>query len=241
MLALGLAATVIAVTTEETEASGKGKPLRYAVVGDSYSIGEGATAADAWPALLARRLTKSGIPVALVSNPSKTGWTTQDAIEHELAQFRAARPDFGTLMLGVNDWVQDVGAATFRHRLGHIMDAMRESLPNEKRLLVVNIPDFSVTPDGPNYARGRDISAGIAGFNRIIAEEAKRRGLPVVDIFPLSRKMGTDPTLVAPDGLHPSAKAYAAWEELIFPAARKLVDAIRHPERSGAQSRDPVD
>jgi len=197
--------------------------IRYAVVGDSYSIGEGATEKESWPALLARHLTKSGRPVELVSNPSRTGWTTQDAIEHELSLFRAARPDFATLMIGVNDWVQGVAPEVFRERLAHLMDEMRAVLPNQKQLLVVNIPDFSVTPDGPNYARGRDISAGLTSFNRIIAEEARRRGLNVVDIFPLSQKMRGRPELIAADGLHPSAKTYEQWEELIFPAAAALL------------------
>ena len=31
------------------------------------------------------------------------------------------------------------------------------------------------------------------------------------------------PELIAADGLHPSAKTYAMWEELIFPAARDLL------------------
>lgn len=203
------------------------RTIRYAAVGDSYSIGEGATEVESWPVLLARSLTTSGIATELVSNPSRTGWTTQDAIDHELEKFRAARPDFGTLMLGVNDWVQGVEADVFRHRLAQIINAMFESLPNDKRLLVVNIPDFSVTPDGGTYARGRDISAGLTSFNRVIAEEAKLRGLPVVDIFPLSKKMGTDHSLVAADGLHPSAKAYAEWEKLIFPAARKMLEVRR--------------
>ncbi len=104
---------------------------------------------ESWPALLTRHLTRSGCEVELVVNPARTGWTTRDAIEQELSQFRAAQPDFGTLMLGVNDWVQGVPATTFRFRLGHIMDEMRKVLPNEKRLLVINIPDFSVTPAGP--------------------------------------------------------------------------------------------
>ncbi|HEX3818133.1 MAG TPA: SGNH/GDSL hydrolase family protein [Chthoniobacterales bacterium] len=203
------------------------KPIRYAVIGDSYSIGEGAREAESWPALLARRLTKSGIPLELVSNPSRTGWTTADAIEKELPVFRAARPDFGTLMLGVNDWVQGVEPETFRQRLARIMDEMQKILPNEKCLLVINIPDFSVTPDGPVYARGRDIRAGLTSFNKIIAEEAATRHLGVVDIFPLSQKMGTDHSLVAADGLHPSAKAYAQWEELIEPAARALIESCR--------------
>ena len=155
--------------------------------------------------------------------PRGTGWTTQDAIERELPLFRAARPDFGTLMIGVNDWVQAVDKATFRRRLAHLLDEMLKVLPNEKCLLVINIPDFSVTPDGPNYARGRDISAGLASFNRITTDEARKRRVRVVDIFPLSQKMRGRPELIAADGLHPSAKTYALWEELIFPTARELL------------------
>lgn len=215
-----LAATIV---TGESRHLHNPKPIRYAVVGDSYSIGEGATEKQSWPALLARHLTKSGFPVEVVSNPSRTGWKTQDAIEYELALFCAAKPDFGTLMLGVNDWVQGVDEETFRTRLAQIMDAMLKALPNEKRLLVINLPDFSVTPDGATYARGRDISAGLTKFNRIIAEETAKRGLRLVDIFPLSQRMGEDRSLVAADGLHPSAKAYFQWEEFIFPIARELL------------------
>ena len=144
-------------------------------------------------------------------------------MEHELPLFRAAKPNFGTLMIGVNDWVQGVDKATFRTRLVHLLDEMLQALPNKRRLLVVNIPDFSVTPDGPNYARGRDISAGLAKFNRIIAEEAQKRGVCVVDVFPVSQTMHGHPELIAADGLHPSAKTYAVWEELIFPAAQELL------------------
>jgi lysophospholipase L1-like esterase len=214
---LAAALTTMAIQSRSEDA---GPAIRYAVVGDSYSIGEGATEEESWPSLLARHLTKSGQAVKLVSNPSRTGWTTKDAIEHELPLFRSARPDFATLMIGVNDWVQGVDASTFRSRLAHLMDEMRKVLPNEKRLLIVNIPDFSVTPDGPTYARGRDISAGLAGFNRIIAEEAQRRGLAVVDIFPVSQQMRGHPELIAADGLHPSAKTYTRWEELIFSAVQ---------------------
>jgi lysophospholipase L1-like esterase len=197
--------------------------IRYAVIGDSYSIGEGATERESWPALLAQRLTKSGRPVALVANPSRTGWTTADAIEYELPSFRKARPNFATLMLGANDWVQGVEETTFRERMAHLMEEMLRVLPNEKRLLVINIPDFSVTPDGPTYARGRDIAAGLTKFNQVIAEEAKQRRVPTVNIFPLSQKMGGDRSLVAVDGLHPSTKAYAQWAEFIFPVAWKLL------------------
>lgn len=197
--------------------------IRYAVVGDSYSCGEGATPGESWPALMTQHLRSQGIDVDLVSNPSVTGWTTKDAIDKELPKFVNSNPNFATLLIGVNDWVQGVDETTFRNRLSYLLDQMLAVLPNKKRLLVVTIPDFGVTPTGPKYARGRNIHEGIMQFNKIVTEEAHKRGLEVADIFPLSKKMGHDKSLVAKDGLHPSAKAYAEWEKIIFPAALELL------------------
>ena len=159
LIAASLAAAIMISNAKKAHAADEGKTLRYAVIGDSYSIGEGATVRESWPALLTRHLTMSVRPVELVSNPARTGWTTQDAIERELPLFRAARPDFGTLMIGVNDWVQAVDAATFRRRLGHLLDEMLKVLPNEKRLLVINIPDFSGRSAEASLTRGRYLSA----------------------------------------------------------------------------------
>ena len=197
--------------------------IRYAVIGDSYSCGEGAKPSESWPALLTQHLKSQGVDVDLVSNPSVTGWTTKDAIDKELPKFVRSNPNFASLLIGVNDWVQGVDETTFRNRFSYLVDHMQAVLPNKKRLLVVTIPDFGVTPSGPKYSRGRNIHEGLANFNKIVTEEARKRGLEVVDIFPLSKKMGDDKSLVAKDGLHPSAKAYAEWEKLIFPAALALL------------------
>jgi lysophospholipase L1-like esterase len=96
-------------------------------------------------------------------------------------------------------------------------------LPKKDRLLIVTVPDFSVTPTGARYSRGRNISEGLTRFNEIINDEAKKRSLKVVDVFPTSKAMKNDPSLIAADGLHPSAKEYAEWEKLIFPAAFELL------------------
>ena len=197
--------------------------IRYAVIGDSYSIGEGASLNESWPAVLTRHLNAEALPVDLVANPSITGWTTKDAIDRELPIFIESKPSFASLQIGVNDWVQGVDEAIFRKRFTFLLDQMLSVLPDKKRMLVVTIPDFSVTPTGPRYARGRDISKGISRFNQIVTEEAKNRGLTIVDVFPLSKKMASDKSLVAADGLHPSAKEYAEWEKIIFPAALELL------------------
>jgi lysophospholipase L1-like esterase len=96
-------------------------------------------------------------------------------------------------------------------------------LPSEDRLIVLTIPDFSVTPAGKRFGDPRKNSEGVARFNTIVQEEAKSRGLTVIDLFAVSQEMGRDRSLVAPDGLHPSGKEYAAWEELIFSKIRNVV------------------
>jgi acyl-CoA thioesterase-1 len=71
--------------------------IRYAAIGDSYSIGEGATPNESWPAILTRHLKENGLHVDLVANPSVTGWTTQQAIDRELPIFVQSKPTFATL------------------------------------------------------------------------------------------------------------------------------------------------
>ena len=197
--------------------------LRYVAIGDSYTIGEGAKPDEAWPNVLTKHLQEQGIKVELIANPSVTGWTTQMAIDRELPVFVNAKPNFATLLIGVNDWVQGVDEKTFRQRFVTLVDRMLELLADKHRVLVVTIPDFGVTPTGAKYSRGRNISEGIAAFNRIITEEAKKRDLRIVDIFEVSKKVKNDPSLVAADGLHPSAKEYAEWEKVIFPVALELL------------------
>lgn len=220
---LRLSLFLLVTTMSDVFSASASTEIRYVAVGDSYSIGEGATPGLSWPALMTRHLTVEGIKIKLVANPSVTGWTTQQAIDRELPVFRNAKPTFATLLLGVNDWVQGISAEKFRENLSYLIEQMLSMLPDKNRLLLITIPDFSAAPSGPRYARGRDIAEGIAGFNRIIMEEATHRGLTVVDIFPASQRMRDDPTLVAPDGLHPTAKAYREWETIIFPAAFELL------------------
>jgi lysophospholipase L1-like esterase len=197
--------------------------IRYVAIGDSYSIGEGASPNESWPALLTRHLNDKGVHIDLVANPSRTGWTTQQAIDRELPIFIESKPTFATLQIGVNDWVQGVDEEAFRQRFIFLVEQILAGLRDKDRLLIVTIPDFGVTPSGSHYARGRNISEGLSRFNQIITEEATRHDLRVVDVFPISKQMGDDPSLVAADGLHPSAKEYAGWEKIIFPAAFELL------------------
>ena len=197
------------------------KTIRYVALGDSYTICEGATWEQSWPFILANNLKKQGINIELIANPSKTGWTTQNLIDNELPVFDASQATFSTLLIGVNDWVQEVSKESFHKNLSIIIDHVQKKTGN--KLILITIPDFSVTPEGPKYSKGRNISEGLQGFNQIIKEEAKKRKLPCVDIFPTSLNMLNNPELISSDNLHPSAKEYALWEQLIYPAAYELL------------------
>src|SRR4051812_10663427 len=97
LLFLGISFDVVAAS----DAGEKGDTIRYVAIGDSYSIGEGAKPDESWPAVLTRHLREKGIKIELVANPSRTGWTTQNAIDRELPVFAEAKPTFATLLIGV--------------------------------------------------------------------------------------------------------------------------------------------
>jgi acyl-CoA thioesterase I len=210
--------TIIAMKTGKED-----KSIKYIALGDSYTIGEGAKAGEAFPDLLVSHLKENGINIVLSANPSVTGWTTEDLIEKEIPVFDHIKPNFVTLLIGVNDWVQGVDSGTFHKNLVYILDHVQAGLPNKNMALLITIPDFGVTPTGAQYSGGRDISKGISDFNSIIKNEAHKRNLPVADIFAETQKMKGNSELIAHDGLHPSAKEYALWEKIIYPVAYKLL------------------
>lgn len=198
-------------------------PVRYVALGDSYTICTGASKETSWPVLLTDHLKKNKINIELIANPSRNGWTTQNLIDAELPVFENSSATFVTVLIGVNDWVQGVSTETFKKNLVYILDRVQNKLPDRSKLILITIPDFGVTSTGSKYSGGRDISKGIAAFNAIVLEEAKKRNLKTVDVFETSKAMGKDNSLVAADGLHPSAKEYAIWETLIYPVAYQLL------------------
>lgn len=196
--------------------------VKYVPLGDSYTICTGAKEADSWPVIMTKHLNEKGIKTELLFNPSKNGFSTQNLIDLELPQFDKSDCNFATLLIGVNDWVREVSANEFHENLNYIIDHVAKKIGKE-RIILITIPDFGVTPQGSLYGSGRNISQGIAEFNDIIKAEAKKRGIPIVDIFKTTQEMKGRTDLVAADGLHPSAKEYSEWEKLIFPVASDLL------------------
>lgn len=197
-------------------------PLRFLALGDSYTIGEGVEPAGTWPFVVARRLRDAGTPLADPTVIATTGWTTDelDAAITERKADLASPYDLVTLLVGVNDQYRgrpaDGFAAPFHALLAR---AIGFAGGDARRVVVVSIPDWGVTP----FAEGRDadaIAAEIAAFNAVARREAHAAGARWADITPLSRTQGAQ---VVADRLHPDASAYAAWADVIVPQAQAAV------------------
>ena len=197
--------------------------MRFLALGDSYTIGEAVAEAERWPMQLVARLRSAGIDVADPVIIARTGWTAEE-LDNAID---AARPegtyDLVTLLIGVNDQYRGRDVYSYRQPFKKLLDRAIEFAGGEpSRVVVVSIPDWGVTP----FAAGRDlaeITEGINAFNAVNREETRRSGAHYVDITPASRAAATDEDLLAPDGLHPSARMYERWTRAILPVAESIL------------------
>ena len=189
---------------------------KFLPLGDSYTIGEGVALQDSWPEQFLTYLNKKERHWKIPINPSKTGFTTQDLIDKELPLVKEFEPDKISLLIGVNDWVQEVDESVYRKNIKDILVYLSDYIDLEHDLLALNIPDFSLSKEGHKYAKGRDIAAGLHLFNEVFKEECNWFSVNVVDIYSLTQTLGTDEANFAPDGLHPSAGMYKEWVKLII-------------------------
>ncbi len=191
----------------------------FLALGDSYTIGESVPPADRFPNQLARAL-KTHEPAII----AKTGWTT-DELDTAINAAKPKGPfDLVTLLIGVNNQYRGRSADEYKKQFDALLKrAIGFAGGRPARVIVVSIPDWGVTP----FASGRDrkkIAAEIDAFNAINRKEAIHAGARYADITPVSRHAATDASLVAHDGLHPSARMYAEWVGVILPIAR---DALK--------------
>lgn len=196
--------------------------MRYVALGDSYTIGTCVAAAERWPDQLVAALGPVAPTLELVANLGVNGYTSADLIRDEMSVVAGLRPDFVTLLIGVNDVVQGVAPTTYAANVVAILDGLLELLPAD-RIVTVAIPDYTVTPAGSDYGDPREQHDAIVATNATMSRLAADRGVAYIDIFDLSLRAADDRSLVADDGLHPSGAQYAQWVERILPDVEALI------------------
>ncbi len=182
--------------------------MRYLALGDSFTIGTGTTPGRSFPAVLVTLWSDQGSECDL-RNPAVNGYTTDDLIREELPLVESYAPDLVTVLIGANDIVAGVREERYRRQLQRIHDRIRAGAPDAARYALPQ-PDWSLVPMGARFGDPARLGRTIERFNEIAREEAERAGAVYVDLFPLMREQMRK-GMTAPDGLHPSAEAYAEW------------------------------
>jgi len=199
--------------------------LSFLALGDSYTVGHSLPQEWSWPFQLADSLSASGDTLRNLDVIAQTGWTTRDlldAFRDSLDAGRLQQRPYGlaTLMIGVNNQFQGVDTWIFEAELDTLLSLALEMTGGDpERVLGFSIPDYGVTPVGEMFGSDR-IGREIQIHNAILARKYGERDIVMIDVTTLSRLAGTDPQLVARDGLHYSREMYRQWVALMLPAVR---------------------
>ena len=196
----------------------------YLALGDSYTIGQSVDVAERFPVQTVKLLQQEGIKMASPEIIAQTGWTTDNLLS-SLRNAAPAKPtyDIVTLLIGVNNQYQHRSQQEYADQFLSLLTKSVAYAGNRKnRVIVLSIPDYSVTP----FANGSDrqsIAKDIDAFNAINKHISDSTGTFYLDVTAFSRLAATDISLVAQDGLHPSGTQYALWAKGLTPLILKAL------------------
>lgn len=190
---------------------------RWLALGDSYTIGTSVDSDQTYAAQTSALLEREGYECSL-KIIATNGWTTADLLKGVGAGVSPdAQFDIVTLLIGVNNQYQGRSIDEYRTQFKTLLTkAIALAGGRAGRVIVLSIPDYSVTP----FARDRDtkkIASEIDAFNAINKSLVDEYHAGYLDVTIASRQAAADPALVASDHLHFSGKAYAQWSSMLAP------------------------
>ncbi|MGI8582456.1 MAG: SGNH/GDSL hydrolase family protein [Chitinophagaceae bacterium] len=192
----------------------------YLALGDSYTIGQSVSETERFPNQAVSQLRALNIKINDPKIIATTGWTTKNLIDALNANTPANNFDVVSLLIGVNNQYQGRSIDEYKTEFTLLLNRSIQYAGNKPtHVFVLSIPDYSVTPFAGGSDRAR-IAAEIDQFNSENKKISLQLGVNYVDITPISRE--ADATLIAGDGLHPSAKQYKRWADLLTPMMKNL-------------------
>jgi len=195
----------------------------YLALGDSYTIGESVPDEYSFPYQITNRLQANGLGMEKPVIIARTGWTTDELQAGIRREILTPPYDIVTLLIGVNNQYRGRDMDNYDIEFKELLQqAIKLSGGDPGKVIVISIPDWGVTPFATNRDR-EAIGQQIDEFNRINYTRALEEGVHYVDVTQISKKAAEDSTLLAEDGLHPSAKMYGLWTDKLAPLAMAIL------------------
>lgn len=195
--------------------------INYLALGDSYTIGQGVEEFERWPNQLVEDLKRDNYDINLAGIIAKTGWTSNNllrAIDNtELGDYNLV-----SLLIGVNNQFQGRPFSSFEDELETLLNFSIETAGSNRRVFVVSIPDYGVTPFG--RSNSERIREEIDRYNEYIADQCLEKNIQFINITEISRELGSSDGALAADNLHPSGNQYNKWVEKIIHVVIELLN-----------------
>jgi lysophospholipase L1-like esterase len=202
------------------------KTLSYLALGDSYTIGEGVELSDRYPMQLVQEWNRTAKkPFASPLIIAKTGWTVDELEAGIQATPTAAEGyDLVTLLIGVNNQYRGRSVESFAVDFEKMLQrAISFARGKKKRVVVLSIPDWGVTPFA--ISKGVDpaqVAAEIDAYNETKKAICAKNGVKFIDITSEYRIAGALPEGVVEDQLHPSKLIYKKWMDKLLIDVQKM-------------------
>ncbi len=194
------------------------EPLSFLALGDSYTIGEAVTEDERWPNQLVNRLRKAEISIENPRIIATTGWTTDELIQAIEKDGINRTYDLVTLLIGVNNQYRNYPIDQYEKEFEQLLsNSIQYTGGISENVFVVSIPNYGVTPFATEKNLDESkIGSEIDTYNSIAQKITDSKNANFVDITQGSKKAKEDLSLIAKDGLHPSAKMYSQWVDAIY-------------------------
>jgi lysophospholipase L1-like esterase len=191
------------------------KLYTYLALGDSYTIGEAIPVHQSFPAQVVQQLRKNKTHISAPEIIARTAWTTDELLS-AIGEYKFLEHyDFVTILIGVNNQYRGRRIEEYKLELETIFKfALERANKKEDHVIVLSIPDYSVTPFAQKLEPDR-ISKEIDLYNSVKRALAAQYKIRYIDITEQSKAAYSDESLLAADGLHPSEKVYKIWAEKV--------------------------
>lgn len=187
---------------KETQTTEK-QPVKKTIIffGNSLTAGYGLDPDDAFPALIQKRLDSLGMKYTVV-NAGVSGETTATGVNRVDWVISQNPPDVFVLELGGNDGLRGIPVEETKKNLLGIIEKVRGKYPTAKIVLA----GMMIPPNmGPAYSKD---------FMAVFPAVAKEGNVKLIPF--LLDKVGGEPELNLPDGIHPTEEGHKIVAETVW-------------------------